>query len=276
MILPRGYREVQILGFRGFIREPWASSISIEDLLSEIGQPAGVVVKMRKSRAIKIREGLHVKEEFLRGWQSWPLMLKGLLNRGRLWRQWSTSLIAQERGIPTPEPRAYLEEREGLLPSRSLFVTQYESDCIALSQYLRGKSREGAWACLRGQDFLKELATGVRRMHEKGIVHHDLKGSNILVKEEGGVWSFRFTDLKASRFQDWDEAGKSIPMAERERDIIRLLASLRSFFGEAERRVFLYSYLSFTSEEGQRLIAKWEAESLKKFAPRQGLGNESE
>jgi len=273
MILPRGYREVQIFGFRGFMREPWASSIRIEDLLSEIGRPAGVIVKMRKSRAIKIRGELHIKEEFLQGWQSWPLLLKGLLNRGRLRRQWCASLLAQERGIPTPEPLAYLEERGRLLSSKSLLVTHYESDLMALSHYLREKMREASWVSLRGQYFLKGLGIGVRRMHERGMVHHDLKGSNILVKEEGEVWSFRFTDLKASRFPNWDEPEKSIPMAGGQRDIIRLLATLRSFFSEAERRLFLFSYLPLTPKEAERLIAKWEAESLKRFPLPRGLGN---
>lgn len=261
---PKGYREVEVLGFRGFMREPWPSPVSVKELLGEIGQPCGQIVKMRRDRAIKVRSGLHVKEEFLRGWRSLPLLFKGLLNRGRLRRQWRASLIAQERGIPTPMPLAYLEEK-GRLPSRSLLVTVNESDFTTLSHYLRKETKEGNWIALRGYEFLRELASEVRGMHEKGMIHHDLKGSNILVKEEGEGWAFLFTDLKAARFMNLTGCRESARTTGRESDIIRLLAALRSFFSQEERRHFLCSYLPSAEGGRDRFVSKWEAESLKQF-----------
>ena len=69
--MARDYREVQLLGFRGWIEEPWSSSIPLKDLLPEIGQAYGMVVKMRANRAIKVRENLHLKEEFPQRYFSW-------------------------------------------------------------------------------------------------------------------------------------------------------------------------------------------------------------
>lgn len=264
------YQEMQISSFWGFRKDPWPSSISLQELLGEIGRPAGMMVKMRKSRAIKIREELHVKEEFLQGWQEWPGMFKGLLHRGRLRRQWSASLLARERGVPTPEPLAYMEERRGLGRSKSLLVTRYESDFMTLSRYLRGKIGETTWVSHQGERFLQELARAVRSMHDLGMLHLDLKGSNILVREDGESWIFRFTDLKASRFRNWARARALTSTRGIKRDMVRLLATLRSFFSEADRRSFICSYLSSSPIEAQRLIAGWEAEALTRF-PRGGV-----
>ncbi|MDH7500464.1 MAG: lipopolysaccharide kinase InaA family protein [candidate division NC10 bacterium] len=257
-----GYRTVQISAFRGFSKDPWPSPVCLQELLGEVGQPAGVVVKMRRCRAIKIRQDLHVKEEFLRGWRDWPRRLKGLLGRGRLRRQWSASLLARERGVPTPEPLAYLEERQGLLPSRSLLVTRYESEFCTLSHYLKGKGREPSWSRDRGERFLRELARAVWGMHDLGMVHLDLKGSNILVREDKEGWSFRFTDLKASRFRNGGRAKALTSARGVKRDMVRLLTALHCFFSEEERRAFLDSYLSSGPKQAQRLMARWEAEAV--------------
>lgn len=269
MGLMKGYRKVHILDFHGFVKEPWPASISLQELLPEIGRAAGTIIKMRANRAIKIREGLHLKEEFLRGWQSWPLWLKGLLGRGRLRRQWRASLIAQERGIPTPEPLAYLESKQGLVPFKSVLVTRYAGGFSTLTHYLQGKTRDEAWISQQGRAFLRGLADIVRGMHKKGMVHHDLKGSNILVKEEGEAWEFLFTDSKASRFGDRDEGKVEAQKRTGERDIVRLLATLRTFFPASERGFFLESYLSCGPQEARPLISRWEAESLRFPSPRQ-------
>jgi tRNA A-37 threonylcarbamoyl transferase component Bud32 len=144
-------------------------------------------------------------------------------------------------------------------------VTANESGFTTLSHYLREKTAEKDWIALRGHAFLKELAWQVGRMHDKGMVHYDLKGSNILVREEGEGWAFLFTDLKASRFMNLTEGQKAGGVAGRRRDIIRLLAALRCFFSAEERRGFLCAYLPSAKGERERLLSKWEAESLKQF-----------
>jgi len=263
--LPGNLRRVRISGFQGLIREPWPSSVPVGELLSKIGQPDGVIVKMRPDRAIKIKGDVHLKEEFLFGARrSWPLLVKSLWGRSRLRRQWQASLFARERGIPTPEPLAYLEQRRSLVLSRSLLATRYESSFVTLTQYLKRKIREG-WSRRRGSAFLKSLGFAVRRMHELGMAHSDLKGSNILVREEGEGWSFRFTDLKAACFFDPERDRSRRRMRKEERDVIRLLSGLRPFFDRSERAFFLISYLPAGGEEPGPIIARWEAESLRKF-----------
>jgi tRNA A-37 threonylcarbamoyl transferase component Bud32 len=267
--LARDYREVRLLGFRGWIKEPWPSSIPLKDLLPEIGQASGVVVKMRANRAIKIREDLHLKEEFPQGWRDWPLLLKGLLNRGRLRRQWQASLRAHRMGIPTPEPLAYLEKRRGLLHSQSLLITPDQSGFLTLTQYLREKAGEGRWASNTVRAFLSGLAFAVRQMHDMGMIHLDLKGSNILVREDGENWGFLFTDLKASRFENGPRA--RFPAVGAEKDMTRLLSSLQDFFPAEERRDFLRSYLSaIKTAQAEALLAHWESEGLRRPRMREG------
>jgi serine/threonine protein kinase len=271
--VPEGYKEVQILDFQGLARDPWPSSIALGDLLSKIGQPDGIIVKMRAERAVKVRGELHLKEEFFRGWRSWSLRVKSLWGRSRLGRQWQASLLARERGIPTPEPLAYLERRPSLLLSQSLLVTRYESSFAALTQYLRGRTKE-EWSLGEEGAFLKCLADAVRGMHDLGMVHSDLKGSNILVRGEDGAWSFQFADLKAACFFGRREANAGIRLAKKKRDILRLLASLRPFFAPPQRALFLESYLSLGLEEAQPIIVGWEAKSVRKFPSPQGGRNE--
>jgi tRNA A-37 threonylcarbamoyl transferase component Bud32 len=265
--LPDRYRKVRISDFEGLAREPWPSSVPLGDVVGKIGQPDGVIVKMRAERAIKIRGDLHLKEEFPGGWRSWPLQVKGLWGRSRLRRQWQASLRARERGIRTPEPLAYLERKRSLLFRQSLLVTRWESSFFTLTQYLRG--REEGWIGQRGPAFLEHLAAAVRQMHGQGMMHSDLKGSNILVKEEEGTWSFLFTDLKAARFS----APGDMPPGRGERDVIRLLASLRAFFDSAQRALFLRSYLLAEEREARGIVLRWEAESQRRFPSRQGMSD---
>lgn len=262
--MPQGYKKVQILDFQGLARDPWPSSVPLQDLLAQIGQPEGVIVKMRVERAIKIRGDLHLKEEFFRGLRSWFLLVKSLWGRSRLRRQWEVSLVARERGIPTPEPLAYLEKRRSLLLSKSLLVTQYQPSFATLTEYLRGKLKEGE-TFQQGSAFLESLAKAVRKMHEQGMVHSDLKGSNILVKEEEGTWNFQVTDLKAARFLGPERPKPGMPLRGRERDILRLLASLRPLFDSSERALFLQHYLLVEGERAQPMIARWESESRRRF-----------
>jgi tRNA A-37 threonylcarbamoyl transferase component Bud32 len=225
-----------------------------------------MVVKMRANRAIKVRENLHLKEEFPQRWGDWPLWVKGLLNRGRLERQWRASLRAYGMGIPTPEPLAYLEKRRGLLPFRSLLITRYQSGFLTLTQYLREKAGEGRWRSNAMGAFLSGLAFTVRQMHDRGMTHYDLKGSNILVREDGKTWDFLFTDLKASCFGRGP--GAKGPAVGAGKDITRLLSSLQGFTSSEERRGFLESYLSgMETAEAESLLAHWESEGIRRSRP---------
>jgi hypothetical protein len=235
-----GFREVRLQGFVGFAQEPWSYPVSLEELSAEVGAASGKVLKMRRNRAVKIRSGLHVKEEFLQG-KDLLLLLKAALGRGRLKRQWRSSLRAWERQIPCPQPLAFLEGRRWGLPRRAVLVTPYMEDFLTLTRFLRLKPEGELWYSRQGEDFLRDLAWQVRSMHERGMVHGDLKGSNILVREEERGWVFLFTDLKGSRFPK--RIARKVNRGERE-DILRLLASLRPFFPASARRHFLDQYLA--------------------------------
>lgn len=254
------------MGFKGVAREPWSSPIPLEEILRDIDQPHGMIVKWRKDRAIKVEGDLIVKVEFLWAGRNWLLMAKSLWAKDRLRRQWRASLRAKERGIPIPEPLALLEQRWGRLLLKSLLVSRYERKYSTLSQYLREKVVQEGWVAQKGKSHLQRLASSVLQMHEKGMIHRDLKGSNILVRENEEAWNFLFTDLKATSFHD-EQLARNGTRRRRmvKKDILRLLATLRAFFAPSERALFLRTYLSLGEDGAQPIIACWEQESLRLF-----------
>ncbi|POM80799.1 TKL protein kinase [Phytophthora palmivora] len=78
---------------------------------------------------------------------------------------------------------------------RPFFVCEY-ADGGTLNEYLRKweikhKSRSDVWRCLT------EAAQGLQHLHERGIIHGDLKGNNILV---GSGHQVKLTDFGLSTF----------------------------------------------------------------------------
>ncbi|KAG6614305.1 TKL protein kinase [Phytophthora cinnamomi] len=86
-----------------------------------------------------------------------------------------------------------LDEPENQTGRRPFFVCEYASEGT-LNEYLKKweikhKSRSNAWKCLR------EAARGLHHLHERGIIHGDLKGNNILV---GSDYQVKLTDFGLS------------------------------------------------------------------------------
>ncbi|ETM42158.1 TKL protein kinase [Phytophthora nicotianae] len=86
-----------------------------------------------------------------------------------------------------------LDEPVNRTEQRPFFVCEYASEGT-LNEYLKKwevehKSRSDAWRCLC------EAARGLQYLHERGIIHGDLKGNNILVSSDHQV---KLTDFGLS------------------------------------------------------------------------------
>lgn len=98
------------------------------------------------------------------------------------------------RGISTPAPVAYMEQRGSGLFTVGFFVST-EAPGIEASRLLR-----------EVPDYPSALAEAVARqvvfMHSRGVLHGDLNLTNFLCTEADGDYVFSMIDINRSRFTD--------------------------------------------------------------------------
>jgi len=175
-----------------------------------------------------------VKEFRFRGANS----LKSLLGPSKALRSWLGAVGLVERGIPTPFPVAYLEERKRGIVRNGYYLSGWVSD----GREIRGLFRELEGDPLRR--LLAGLAAFLWECHDKGVLHRDLSDGNILIKtDETGRHRFFLLDTNRIRIRG------RIGLRGRVRNLVRLgvpAASQRFFvdryLGEARRRNFWFVY----------------------------------
>jgi len=133
--------------------------------------------------------------------------LRRQFQSGRARNCWRAAEDLAAAGIDTPRPVAALEERRfGLLRGRSYFI----SELVEGETLDEALSRAGKQAAA----LMDRTADIVRRLRASGIVHGDLKATNIIVSH-GRVY---LVDLDATR----KSAGSGL-CAGREQDLDRFL-----------------------------------------------------
>jgi serine/threonine protein kinase len=93
-------------------------------------------------------------------------------------RAWWGAIALAERGIATPSPVAYLEQRRKGFIDQSFFLTEEVEDV----EEVRGIFRDVSESELRA--FLIALAVFLKNCHREGILHRDLSDGNILTKKD--------------------------------------------------------------------------------------------
>ncbi|HKY86229.1 MAG TPA: lipopolysaccharide kinase InaA family protein [Pseudorhodoplanes sp.] len=112
--------------------------------------------------------------------------LKNLFRSSRARRGWKAGNSCHMRGIAVALPLAYLERRRfRFLRETYLLTAAVEGEDLArLAARLRDDFR-----AKRG--LIRQLSRELRRMHDRGIAHRDLKAENIIAQERGGA-EYRF------------------------------------------------------------------------------------
>jgi len=151
-------------------------------------------------------------------------------------KTWLASNILKTRGIPTPEPILFMERRKAFFVLESYVVTEPLFEVKPLNLFMDSNFKQ-----LAKKDkiqFIKKVAKQVKQLHDCGIMHCDLKATNILV-DAGDKVKIYFTDLDAIKV-----SGSILP-AERAKDLARLNCSFldTSFLLRGFRLYFLRSYL---------------------------------
>jgi tRNA A-37 threonylcarbamoyl transferase component Bud32 len=166
--------------------------------------------------------------------------LLGWLERAPVRRAWEIGHALLRRGIETPRPLAYVETREpGML--RQYLLTEGIADSATLDQFLKQDYAQ-LTSCARlhwKRGLAKRLAGQVRRMHEFGFDHRDLKATNILVSRNANVRRTWLLDLDSVRRWAW------MPPVRRIQNLARLNVTTlpRPAFQHTDRLRFLLTYL---------------------------------
>jgi tRNA A-37 threonylcarbamoyl transferase component Bud32 len=140
------------------------------------------------------------------------------------------------RGLETPEVKACTEGGK-----HDLLITEFIEkgeplDRLAHRLFVADRLSEEKGVLLRQREFIRALADEIRRMHDAGVYHPDLKAKNILVTEEGSTWRFLFVDLADVRFT---------PPSTRRiiKNLVQLNASIPYCIGDGLRARFFLRYL---------------------------------
>ena len=137
--------------------------------------------------------------------------LKSLFLRGKASRSWRGSMTLVERGIETPPPVAFLENRKGLVLDQSFFLTERVREV----REIRSLFRELEPLELDG--LLVSLSRYLRHGHDRGVLHRDLSDGNILVQEnKPGGYRYYLIDTNRIRFK------RRMGLLRRIRNLIRL------------------------------------------------------
>lgn len=154
---------------------------------------------------------------------------------------YATKLI--EKGINTPDPVAYIEEKRGGLLSNSFFIYIYESEVTHIREEMLGHSG--------GKEFEKALASFIADMHNKGVLPLDMSPGNILWKYNSeGIPVFSLIDFNRMQFVDnipKESRYKSFRRISEDIDIISHLAQQYALIcnldeKEAISKIYNYCY----------------------------------
>lgn len=123
----------------------------------------------------------YVKHNFVHDQRAW---FRQLVRPSKARIEFDRVVAAAQRGIPTIFPLALAEEETHVGSGQSILITQSLDDCIPLHFFLAAvlpTIPEPRQTRLR-QQLAIELGKLVARIHDAGILHHDLHAANLLVR----------------------------------------------------------------------------------------------
>lgn len=137
---------------------------------------------------------------------------------------WNAAMALMEQGFHTPRPLLGLRRTGRLGGAEGIAAFEDAGEHASLRELLSAGSLEPA----ARNRLMSELGDCLRRFHDLGFRHRDLRQGNILVSPSGDGWSFSFVDLNRLRVQD------PLTGIQRLREVEKLnlpAAGLEPFFG---------------------------------------------
>jgi tRNA A-37 threonylcarbamoyl transferase component Bud32 len=117
------------------------------------------------------------------------------------------------------------------------------------------------WVAANGytDELIRQVAGLIRRLHERGVLHLDLKGRNLLRGEDGAIY---LIDLDRCRI------GRALTLRARAKNLSYLNASFEDLLPQEKRCLFLAEYVKGDRRLEQR--QEWLARKIVRFSRQRG------
>ena len=101
-----------------------------------------------------------------------------------------------DMGVDSPQPIAWIEFRnDSRYITKSYYISLYKEYDFTMEKVMNGNEKNK-------EKIIKEFARFVHsKLHNNGVLHHDLGPGNILVKEIAGRYSFSVVDVNRMSFK---------------------------------------------------------------------------
>ncbi|MGC9324356.1 MAG: glycosyltransferase [Desulfomonilia bacterium] len=168
-----GYALQRMYGYTWYLAPGSSVPVGIQDLEHFMETFSTRVVNRSRTAVVKFgqlgEETIFLKKYTFKGIRD---SLKNLFRKSRARRAFEASLLLEELGIATPGVLFGCEKRVCGILLASYLATRYV-DAPDLSAFIKANT----W----GEHDLLQVARFIRRIHEMGVVHTDLKAENLLI-----------------------------------------------------------------------------------------------
>jgi serine/threonine protein kinase len=185
---------------------------------------------------------------------SWRYRLISLVSDSGAVRSLRGAAVLSQIKISTPRQVAAVEMRRWGMLSESYLITEEITGGKTVDAYWQEEllplgGRDGY---RRRRDFIKDLATLFRSLHEAQIYHNDLKDANIMFVpgDGGGPGRFFLLDLERVR------CCRRLSERRRMKNLVQLNRTIGKFVRQSARLGFLKFYLG-SLFKGRRLKRHW-------------------
>ena len=190
--------------------------------------------------------------------------IKNQLRRSKANMSYFASKEAVKRGIPVPEHIAAIEKRTAGFLINSYLFTRAIIGALPLQHYVKEIFPFGGhYNPKEKQHFIKEIASFIAKVHSAGMIHNDLKATNIIVNKLNNNYVFHVLDLDNVSFKN------TVPMSIVVKNLVQLNNDCVYVFGAFDRLRFFVYYLEkagmkMSRAEKHVLAEKVERLTLKK------------
>ena len=163
-----------------------------------------------------------------------------------------------------PEHFTFVEKRTAGFLINSYVFTRTVKDALPLQFFIKEKYPFGGRRNPQGKRrFINEIASFIAKIHSAGMIHNDLKATNIIVNENSESYSFHVLDLDNVSFS------KTVPMKIIVRNLVQLNNDCMCVCSVNERLRFFINYLQkagikLSRSEKNSLAQRIELLTLKK------------
>lgn len=165
-------------------------------------------------------------------------------------RHWNNASEMIRRGVNSPMPIAYFERIKASGVRHNYYVCEWVADAFsARAAFTAFAQGDIAFAGFRREDIYQALAIYICTMHDKGIIHNDLSGGNLLMTKNVEI-GIEVTAIDIGRARILQQ-GKQLSQKQRLTDLARACYKL----DWPNRRLFMQSYFD---AYGKLFAAGWE------------------